>query len=64
MGWASGSYMAEELWREISDMINDEDKADAAKIIFDLFEDHDADDWNGDSELVQLADPDWLREDD
>ena len=64
MGWASGSYMAEELWRDISEFVDEEHKKEAAKIIFDLFEDHDADDWNGDSELVQLADPDWLHDED
>ena len=64
MGWASGSYMAMELWDELSEMIKEEDKEAAAKLIFDAFEDHDADDWDGEHELVQLANPDWLHDED
>jgi len=45
MGWASGSYLAEDIWEKIRDFIPQDEQKHAAKIIYDSFCDEDADDW-------------------
>lgn len=44
MGWASGSYLAEDVWKIVKPYIPDTDKKKAARKILDLFEHADADD--------------------
>lgn len=46
MGWASGSYMAEELWRKLRPVIRPEDYKLASKVLFETFNNNDADDWS------------------
>ena len=45
MGWASGSYLAEEIWKEIKDILPNDKKEQLAVKIYDAFCDADADDW-------------------
>ena len=53
MGWASGSYIAEKLWKELKPFIPKDERGQAAvsKIIYEIFADYDADDyeWKEDS---------------
>lgn len=51
MGWASGSYLAEEIWTEVRDFIPEDKCQKVARYIHDKFCDHDADDWDGNSQL-------------
>ena len=46
MGWASGSYLAEEIWQEICPNVPAEKWHELAKSIYDKFCDQDADDWD------------------
>lgn len=45
MGWASGSYLAEAIWRKLK-FDNEETKKIFAKVIYEEFCNHDADDWD------------------
>ena len=45
MGWATGSGIAEELWKSIKPYINIKDYGAVSKIIVEKFEEYDADDW-------------------
>ena len=46
MGWATGSEIAERLWKELKPFIKSERAlAKTSKIIIDVFEEYDADDW-------------------
>ena len=45
MGWASGSRIAEELWKELKPYIEPEDYGKVSKVIMDKFCEYDADDW-------------------
>lgn len=45
MGWASGSYLAEDIWYSIEEYIPKKKRQEVAKIIVDKFQSEDADDW-------------------
>ena len=45
MGWASGSYLAETLWKQLRPYIRPEDYKAVSKILIDRFCELDADDW-------------------
>ena len=45
MGWVSGSYLAEEIWKEIKDILPNDKKEQLAVKIYNAFCDADADDW-------------------
>ena len=45
MGWASGSYLAEELWVKLKPYISQNNYKEVSKILIDKFCEHDADDW-------------------
>ena len=45
MGWASGSYLAETLWKQLKPYIAPEDYGAVSKILIDRFCELDADDW-------------------
>lgn len=63
MGWCSGSYLAEDIWRRIKDYIPEDEKQQVAKDIYDKFCDLDADDWeNHPNSLWAIAEPiEWLE---
>jgi hypothetical protein len=44
MGWASGSYLAEDVWKLVKDHVPDAEQRRVARAILQLFEEHDADD--------------------
>ena len=46
MGWATGSEIAERLWKELKPFIKSERaSAEVSKRIYKIFEEYDADDW-------------------
>jgi cation transport regulator ChaB len=51
MGWASGSYFAEDLYNEIRKYIPKDKRKLVAEKIISAFENDDADDWGEDSKL-------------
>jgi hypothetical protein len=55
MGWASGSYLAQDLYDEIRRYIQPGARKRVAKTIVQTFEDHDADDWDLGSKLHRDA---------
>jgi hypothetical protein len=54
MGWSSGSQLADDVYELVSKYIPEEDKKKVAKKMYDLFCNHDADDWC-DSQLKKDA---------
>ena len=48
MGWASGSDIAEKVWKAVKPFINKDERtyAEVSKRIYEIFEEHDADDWS------------------
>lgn len=56
MGWASGSYLAQELWDATRKYVPVKDHKKLAKKFFELFNQHDADDWDFESHLCKDAD--------
>ena len=48
MGWATGCEIAEELWEELKPFIPKDERGQAAvsKIIYEIFDNRDADDWS------------------
>lgn len=64
MGWASGSYMAEDMWDNIKKFIRPKyTQPTVARIIVDAFEDGDADDWScGKDSLYETAYPEKCQE--
>lgn len=48
MGWASGSDMADKIWKAVKSFINKDERtyAEVSKRIYEIFEEHDADDWS------------------
>jgi hypothetical protein len=46
MGWASGSYLAEEIWDEFRESIVPEDRQRLAMWLYKRFCNEDADDWD------------------
>ena len=55
MGWCSGTDMAIELWDDIKEHVVKDKKQEVAKKIYDKFCDHDADAWDGTSDLEKDA---------
>jgi hypothetical protein len=53
MGWCSGSYIAQDLYKYIKKYIPKEHQKKVAIQIFNMFSDADADDWNKDSDLLK-----------
>ena len=45
MGWASGSEIAEAIWTEVKKELNPQQQKRLSKFIYNIFCDHDADDW-------------------
>jgi hypothetical protein len=45
MGWASGSYLAEDIWQSVKNHLPEEKKKEIAQKIYNIFCDQDADDW-------------------
>lgn len=52
MGWASGSYLAAEVWGIVREHIDKKHRKECAGQIYRLFCEHDADDWSDDDQLV------------
>lgn len=46
MGWASGSYLAQELWEEVRELIPLDKRREVAMKFFTMFSNEDADDWS------------------
>ncbi len=55
MGWASVSYLGQEIWDEVRAFIPNEERRRLAKFIFDKCCDLDADDWEPDSNICKDA---------
>lgn len=55
MGWARGSYLAEEMWESIGKSVKPEAREKVARTIISLFSDNDADDWNYGHKLFKDA---------
>ena len=55
MGWASGSSLAQELYDEIRKHIQPTRREVVAQKFVKHFEHHDADDWDGGSQLFEDA---------
>lgn len=51
MGWASGSYLAQDVWNLVRPHIPQEKRKQLAAKIYDMFCDEDADDWDLSSPL-------------
>lgn len=45
MGWSSGSYLAQTLWKQLKPYIEPKDYGAVSKIIYERFCECDADDW-------------------
>lgn len=45
MGWATGCEIAEDIWRNLKEIIPESDYKRASKIIYEIFDERDADDW-------------------
>lgn len=55
MGWASGSYLAQDLYDDIRRYIPRSQRHHVAEKILAAFENHDADDWEQGSKLWKDA---------
>jgi hypothetical protein len=55
MGWASGSELADQVWRQVRKHVPENKRKAVAQKIIRLFEHHDADDWVGDQQICQDA---------
>jgi len=55
MGWASGSYLAQDIYDNIRDLIPEENRMKVADTIYSQFSDEDADDWDSESDLLKDA---------
>lgn len=55
MGWATGSYLAEDIWAKFKKEIPKEKRKAYAKWLYDLFCGEDADDWDCGSDLLKDA---------
>jgi hypothetical protein len=52
MGWASGSELANSIWKKIRPLIEESKRKFVAKQIFDKFCDEDADDWSDNDQII------------
>jgi hypothetical protein len=65
MGWASGSQLAEDVWRVVRPLISVKKRKKAAASIISLFEDHDCDTLYEAEELVADSGlPEYVQEED
>ncbi len=55
MGWASGSYLAQDVWSVVREHIPPKSRGDLARRIYEMFCREDADDWSPDSDLLKDA---------
>jgi hypothetical protein len=55
MGWCEGSQLAEEVWEAVKPHIAKEHRCHMARKLLKMFEDHDADDFNDDMDIMQYA---------
>lgn len=56
MGWASGSYLAQDLWEDIRKVVKDkEDRKKLARSVISNFMGQDADDWDMNHRLFKDA---------
>lgn len=63
MGWASGSYLAQDLYATIRKHIPKDKREKVANAFIDAFEQHDADDWEqGDKLWEDSGRPTWEDE--
>ena len=48
MGWASGSEIADKIWKAIKPFIKKDERtyAEVSKRIYEIFEENDSDDWS------------------
>ena len=53
MGWCSGSYLAENIFKKIEQYLPNEVKYEIAKMIYDEFCDMDADCWDDDMQIMK-----------
>lgn len=45
MGWATGCEIAEDIWENLKVMIPEDKYKEASRVIFETFDNMDADDW-------------------
>ena len=57
MGWSSGSQLAEEVWRLVAPKLVHpvQEREEVANALIELFENHDADDWDTSSALWKAS---------
>ena len=70
MGWATGCEIAEDIWENVKVFISEDKYKEASKVIYEIFDSMDADDWGSyDFEgslyrtYVELNEPELLEED-
>lgn len=69
MGWAVGCEIAEDIWENVKVFISEDKYKEASKVIYEIFDNMDADDWGSyDFEgslyrtYVELNEPELLGE--
>ena len=45
MGWATGCEIAEDIWESVKVYIGEDKYKEASKVIYEIFDNMDADDW-------------------
>ena len=55
MGWARGSYLAQDIYADIRTHIQESDRQTVAHTIYVSFCNEDADDWDSESDLLKDA---------
>lgn len=55
MGWATGSEIAEEVWKVVKDAVPSQNRQYVADKLLEIFENHDADAFDSDMEIVKDA---------
>lgn len=46
MGWATGCEIAEDIWESVKVFISENRYKEASKVIYEIFDNMDADDWS------------------
>lgn len=64
MGWSSGSVLADSVYDEVRRFIPEAERPAVADIIYNLFCEHDADGWDGTSNLEKDAGKNYDEDDD
>ncbi len=62
MGWCSGSYLADDVWKIVKKHIPKSEQQKVAKKIVELFNEHDADCWGPDIEIDRIANPQYYED--